>query len=175
MDNKLTDNEIVNDVEQVTMALEYCVECDCEKCPYDELTACNEYLKLDAVKVINRLQAENKRLKGIKTTDWLVKGIPKEQLVKEQIQALKGEIEYLEAENERLQATIDSFTDIGKLYSEIKAEAYKEFVERLIEKLKISELQLCEINERTVTLMLNINEIKIYSDNLLKELVGDKK
>lgn len=29
----------------------------------------------------------------------------------------------------RQQTTIDSFTDIGKLYSEIKIEAYKEFAE----------------------------------------------
>ena len=37
------------------------------------------------------------------------------------------------AEIERLKATVDSFTDIGKLYSEIKAEAIKEFAERLCE------------------------------------------
>ena len=36
-----------------------------------------------------------------------------------------------EAEIERLQLINDSFTDIGKLYSEIKAEAITEFAERL--------------------------------------------
>ena len=55
----------------------------------------------------------------------------------------------------RLQATIDSFTDIGKLYSEIKAEAYKEFADKLCEG-RVS-------NDNTV----------ILAKCLLKELVGD--
>ena len=41
-----------------------------------------------------------------------------------------------QAENERLQGVIDSFTDIGKLHSEIKSEARKEFAERLISEKK---------------------------------------
>ena len=56
----------------------------------------------------------------------------------------------------RLQATIDSFTDIGKLYSEIKAEAYREFADKLCEG-RVS-------NDNTV----------ILAKCLLKELVGDK-
>ena len=36
-----------------------------------------------------------------------------------------------QAEIERLQKVNDSFTDIGKLYSEIKVEAIKEFAKRL--------------------------------------------
>ena len=58
------------------------------------------------------------------------------------------------AEIEKKQATIDSFTDIGKLYSEIKAEAYKEFAYELKQ----------------------IPDVAIYKyeiDNLLKEKVGE--
>ena len=42
-------------------------------------------------------------------------------------------ITHQKAEIERLQEVNDSFTEIGKLYSEIKAEAIKEFAERLCE------------------------------------------
>ena len=85
----------------------------------------------------SRLQAENERLKGIKTTDWLVKGISKEQLQEEKIQALTEEINRLQAENERLKELLDSsqerYFGISNLAHEYrnkvktaKAEAYKE-------------------------------------------------
>ena len=58
----------------------------------------------------------------------------------------------------RQRATIDMFDDIGKLYSEIKAEAYKEFADRLKQVLYNDEYIL----------------IRSIIDNLLKELAGDK-
>ena len=60
-DKKLTDNEIIK-------ALECCIEGDCDNCHYDEQTACNEYMKQDALDLINRLQAENERLKEFATS-----------------------------------------------------------------------------------------------------------
>ena len=107
---KMSDNEIVNDVEQVTMALEYCVEGDCEKCPYDELTACNEYLKLDAVKVINRLQAEKQNLEV-------------------ELQAMRDRALKAEAENEMLREIV--LTDRSEAIKKIKSEAYKECIEKI--------------------------------------------
>ena len=61
----------------------------------------------------------------------------------------------------RLQATIDSFTDIGKLYSEIKAEAYKECIE------KVKEI-IPAIDDTYIESM-----VEECLDNLLKELVGE--
>lgn len=65
------------------------------------------------------------------------------------------------SEIERLKTTIDSFTDIGKLYSEIKAEAYKEFAERLKETsgLRAGCVPWYEIHAEI--------------DYLLKEMVGE--
>ena len=111
------------------------------------------------IKVIEQYKAENERLKGIKTTDWLVKGISKEQLQEEKIQALTEEIN-------RLQATIDSFTDIGKLYSEIKAEAYKECIEKVKEYIDTYEHLACEECK-----CLPISKDGL--DNLYKEMVGE--
>ena len=69
-------------------------------------------------------------------------------------------INNLKAENERLKAVNDSFTDIGKLYSEIKAEAVKEFAERL---KKCSQwLPLIAMPDPFVT----VSDI----DNLVKEM-----
>ena len=42
-------------------------------------------------------------------------------------------INRLQAENESLKKANEMFTDIGKLYSEVKAEAYKECIERVKE------------------------------------------
>ena len=68
----------------------------------------------------------------------------------------------------RLQATIDSFTDIGKLYSEIKAEAHKECIEKVKEYIDTHEHLTCEECE---CVPISKNGL----DNLLKELVGEDK
>lgn len=44
---------------------------------------------------------------------------------------MRDKVNELEAEIERLTKANEAFTDIGKLYSEIKADAHKEFAERL--------------------------------------------
>ena len=72
-------------------------------------------------------------------------------------------INRLQAENERLEEVNNSFTDIGKLYSEIKTEAYKECIEK-VEKLLFS----ISIDGKYFT---GIH--KHSFDNLLKELVGE--
>ena len=58
-------------------------------------------------------------------------------------------------------ATIDCFTDIGKLYSEIKAEAYKKCIEKIQNQIKNNNA-------------ISAEWLMEYLYNLLKELVGDK-
>jgi hypothetical protein len=80
----------------------------------------------------------------------------------EESDAIKDAISLInrqKAEIERLQKVNDSFTDIGKLYSEIKAEAIKEFAERLK-----NSADYC-----TGTIEFDTEDI----DNLVKEMVGD--
>ena len=69
------------------------------------------------------------------------------------------------AEIERLQKENDHFADIGKLYSEIKAEAIKEFAERLKQKARFC---LLDFNKITDT-----NEGVQAIDNRVKEMVGE--
>lgn len=95
-------------------------------------------------KYINRLQAENKNLQ-------------------ERNVILRGLVDTQKAENEKLKKSNEMFTDIGKLYSEIKAEAYaeahKEFAERL--KQVFWSKAECDFLIRGIV------------DNLLKEMVGE--
>ena len=68
------------------------------------------------------------------------------------------------AEIERLNKEIETFADIGKMFSEIKAEAVKEFAERLKEYVKVGfDKEDCG---RFVVYETDI-------DNLLKETVGE--
>ena len=72
------------------------------------------------------------------------------------------EVERLLQKLQQAQETIDSFTDIGKVYSEIKAEAYKECIEK-VRKLAVG-MHPCS------------DEMRIFDsdlDNILKELVGE--
>ena len=134
---KLTDNEIIK-------ALEVCSKYtgfkDCEKCPLNPICDANVIDAL-ALDLINRQKAEIENLK-------------------EKNSNLTSGLTSLQNDLTSARATIDSFTDIGKLYSEIKAEAYKEFAEKLKQNAYHNDA-----NEYIV--------FDIEVDNLLKELVGE--
>ena len=122
-DKKLTDNEIVK-------ALECCNKNDCRTCPYGKYNVtgwcCMPKARKDALDLINRLQAENERLKS------------------------------------HIQEGIDLAKQIPEMLTLTKAEAYKEFAERLKEKgIKVIG---CNAFDKVIP----SNEI----DNLLKELVA---
>ena len=135
MEKRLTDNEIVK-------ALECCVTkgAKCTDCPAFvkvDRSNCKKYFR-GAIDIINRLQAENERLKNA----------------------------YKQCAWER-----DTFTEIkkeyiAKLIAKTKAEAYKEFAD----KLKLHAYHECDITGYRY-LVVQIEEI----DNLLKELVGENK
>lgn len=75
----------------------------------------------------------------------------------------KAEIERLEQEKGQFEADVEMFTDIGKMYSELKAEAIKEFAERLDE-------SLCKNIGPSRNLYWKISA---DIDNLVKEMVGE--
>ena len=107
-DKKLTDNEIVK-------ALECCInwkrEGDCEKCvAYHRPFFCTTELRKSALDLINRLQAENERLQGkIKIRELIINKLK------------TGSNAYIDLMSDSLG------------YLEIKAEAYKEFAEKILE------------------------------------------
>ena len=93
------------------------------------------------LRIINRQKAENINLNG-------------------HLEQLKSRYDNARAEIERLQKENHWFADIGKMYSEVRAEAVKEFAERL----------------KAIIIKCPKNFISITAkdiDNLLKELVGE--
>ena len=80
------------------------------------------------------------------------------------VRKAEEEIKRRQEEIDRLKATVDSFTYIGKLYSEIKAEAIKEFAERLKN----------EINIRTTYSREQDKNVMRMIDNLVKEMIYDE-
>ena len=176
-DKKLTDSEIV---EALKTLLELVLVEDCSQ----RAKTISKVLDL-----INRLQAEI--VTEQKYADCLNAEIEKLREIRdlcnatileknEQIEKLKisdaskeectikqhGEIKELKAENEKLKKVIDSFTDIGKLYSEIKAEAYKECIEKVKEISKYETY--CDNRLPAPIITYHITEDNL--DNLLKEL-----
>lgn len=125
----MTDNEIKNGLTELA---EFCRKCG-------NLTKENDVLN-NALDLINRQQEENENLEykllGVMhfVDKWL-DGAELEQDEVNRASAMREKtlqlVEQKQAEIERLQKVNDSFTDIGKLYSEIKAEAIKEFAEML--------------------------------------------
>lgn len=104
----LADEDIINALERLKNTKDYLKEQyreQVKKCPYAELKP-----------IAKQTYEDNK-----KAFDIAIKAI-------EEFTRQKAEIE-------RLKATVDSFTDIGKLYSEIKAEAIKEYVDWLTSEL----------------------------------------
>ena len=130
----MTDNEIVK-------GLEVCQNISgetCDDCPYEESKHLDEVMP-------NGLNYDQ-----MSCDMWL------------QMDSLDL-INRQKAEIERLNKEVETFADIGKMYSEVKAEAVKEFAERLKK----------EINVRTTFSKEQDKNVLIYIDNILKELVGD--
>ena len=131
------------------------------KCPY-----CKEKSYMEKIAVADD------ELNGIKTTDWLIKGISKEQLQEEKIQALTKELNRLEAENESLKESnrllinnpiLDWQDD---LENKIKAEAYKECFEKI--KVELKDINKIECQDDDYYVLHST-----FFDNILKELVGE--
>ena len=165
LSNGLSDNEIKK-------ALECCVNNtneDCNKCVCSgSNVSCVDVLLTNALDLINRLQAENKRLSTLaklgntRANDYRVM----------RDRALKAE-----AENERLQDHIKEGIDLAKQLPEMvslaKAEAYKEYHIKAKACLKANrdvEQQCGNYYAASA-----IKDIENRFDNLLKELVGDNK
>lgn len=120
---------------EIVKALELCGDEDasCEKCPFLKDDFCKFSLSKNALDLIKSLQAENERLK----TDVLAK-----------------EEEYNDMLEQR--------NSVEKYLETAKAEAYKEFAE----KLKKESYERIDL-----TAYVEVNDI----DDLLKELVGEGK
>ena len=131
MPDKLTDNEIVK-----AMTC-YINHQDCDECKYciDDYFCNKAQICIDALDLINRLQAENERLESL---------------------------------SERLGVSVnwkaDYIYELEDNLKTAKAEAYKEFAERLKEKAKPHYFDNCNF-------AVPIDDI----DNLLKEMVGEDK
>ena len=124
MPNKLTDNEIIKALE----CCKYEYDTKCELCCYNfySRTGCRGELRRNALDLINRLQAENERLKRY----------------------------YYQHEYDKWE-------------KEIKAEAYKECIEKVKKELK----NIAKIEWQDNYYYLVGTD---FFDNLLNELVGDK-
>lgn len=165
----MTDSEIIK-------ALEQCNKDngikDCYECPnYEPLTQCKENLAELALDLINLQKTELDKYAQEQHNLMIEKDnlfdIVESQ--KAEIEKLVGNIDKLKAENERLQAEKE---DLGERivkeyqngYQTAKAEAYKEFVERLKTNLNtdIRAYGNCTVHDM-------IGRI----DNLLKEMVGE--
>lgn len=138
----MTDNEIIKCAENCTSdspSYGICLYND------DRLTSseCMGELMKDLFDLTNRQQAESEKLEI-------------------ELKAMRGAANSYKAEVERLQKENERFADIGKMYSEIRAEAIKEFAERLKE---------MKLNKQVLRLPL----LDLDVDNLVKEMTEVQK
>ena len=162
-DKKLTDSEIVKALKQ------------CSDCNADLRKSCNGCLLLNyfpyctengidlGVDLINRLQDKNKAYKYY--YDECLKDLKKAN-----------------TENERLkycnETNISSIATLHERLKTAKAEAYKEFAEKSVERVEKARKKyqkLCKEQGEEMEEHMNIhfNGITKIINNLLKELVGD--
>ena len=156
----MTDNEIVK-------ALECCYDLDssaiCHQCPLYQTENCRDgYLGLQALNLINRQKAE--------------------------IERLQAEVTAINNDYDNLMVEKDELFDIAEVeFEEIKAEAYKEFAERVKEEIvQALESNYKAQNERLLKTnkvdefvkycdgkIITLRGLKDFLDDLLKELVGE--
>ena len=136
----------------------------------------------DIIDLINRQKAEIERSQNIiKVADKTIELQSAEISAKRNLlEEAEAEIERLEQEKGRFEADVEMFTDIGKMYSELKAEAIKEFAERL--KAKFSCLEyVIKTSRKTMPVERVKAEVDAVLQNgcpnvidkILKEMVGD--
>lgn len=121
----------------------------------------HKYFEAIAVieKAYNRLKAENKNC-GVKI-----------QNQREQLKACNEKIKEQQAEIERLKKENHRFADIGKMYSEIRAEAYKEFAEQVNQIICENCYPDFDAKGKPVNVFNAVNGYKAI-DNLFKKEMG---
>lgn len=115
--------------EQIVKALECCKDNDgCNKCPYGDIFSkkCINLIQKNALDLIKRQQADKERLE---IELQAMRGAANSY--KSRVQTLELEIEYLKADKEAL---INGQLTLQKMYLESRAEAVREFAERLKER-----------------------------------------
>ena len=153
----LKDSEIVRALENEIHLAEYV---DSDYCSNTEVS-----LLKSTVDLINRLQkADGKNKDNIRLLQLAI------DQKRRKIIRLEEDNQELKAENERLEKEFDimRFTTAKRWVKEAKAEAYKEFAERLKEKSKKTEI-VC--SGALITTNYSISDKNF--NNLLKELVGE--
>ena len=131
---------------------------NCNECPYSIDTVSCERMKLleDSLDLINHKQ------------ELLDAAIAGQETLQKALAEKEKEIEDLKAENQSLRTAVNSY----KLhYNEAKAEAYKEFAEKLKNKIKTE----CNPYGKPTFDYDTSLAIMRYIDNLLKEMVGEEK
>lgn len=174
---------------EIIKALECCIEWetpeDCGKCPYKDTKGCVTEQRKNALDLINRQQAEIERLnvdlvgmRGACNSYKMHYDNAKAEIKRLTQLAELGNMrandyramrDKLKAANEEIEelkkVVIDDYA--SEYDSKIKAEAIREFAERL--KLKI-DIDLCEAIECS-DYLYNLPKL---IDNLVKEMVGEQ-
>ena len=141
----MTDNEIIK-------ALECCPQhIMCGHCPFRNVENCMSALYVDALDLINRQKAEIDELQR------------RNSELEIELKAMRGAANSYKAEIER-------FADIGKLYGEIRAEAIKEFAEKVNRELWDLPIMSDEDGEYDYVCTESLVD---YIDNIVKEMVGE--
>lgn len=170
---KMTDNEVVK-------ALECCSNVNgCKGCCYYDKTAmCITSLTKDVLFLINRQKAENDdlyyKLHGVMLS--VDKWLDGEELEQDEVTRATTMREKTLQIIERQQAEIESLNNhIGDVTEMVKAEAIKEFAERLKEEIINDTAYGCDINQHSgyYDYTIKFGDIPEYIDNLVKEMVGD--
>jgi hypothetical protein len=168
----MTDNEIIK-------ALECCSSQKvnaCDDCPFYERCYNNdEFIEKEAIDLINRQKAEIDRQKDHIELLEIEKQAIKKDSEKSRTAAMEV-IKKQDAEIERLKKVVSHLEDYANgVADQVKAEAVKEFAERLKSFLAINCRTVSEDNPNTDDIIFGyeIDDVDIFIDNLVKEMVGE--
>lgn len=165
-DKKLTDSEIIK-------ALSICSNENgiCSECPYsDDYTNCNTRIATDTLDLINRLQAENERLKNcVKSEDEVM------DIAKRTMEPLVKEITREQIDIAVKQAKVEAYKEFAKKVNDEISEAvysnHRAITERINEhNANRYEDKICSMWDDQITALVSI---RFYIDNLLKEMAGE--
>lgn len=155
MPDKLTDKEIIK-------ALECCSNDECSKCPFQDGVCSEKDVMKNSLDLINRQEAKIERLKEKSREDDKLLNDRVQEAVNAVSEANQKYVDSLEKRIEDYKhLDVILHTAIDKLAKDLKAEAYKECIEKVKETLPKDDF------------LRSTKYISKQLDNLLNELVGD--
>ena len=101
--------------------------------------------EIDRLRKVADCYASSARSIALNLDKFCDRSLPYSEMIAVAARKASQRIIDLEDDNKALESVVDSFTDIGKMYSEIRSEAVKDFAKLLVDKAENGVVSIADL------------------------------